>query len=92
MGMFSTTIDQIKYFRFLNYWVDNPQFMDTVKTYWEKEVAGTSMQRFPQKVKSLSNTLSVLSKKEFGVIFKKVRMNEEHVHKAEKNYITKKVT
>ena len=40
MEMISTTTDHIKYFRFLNYWVDNPQFMETVKICWEKEVEG----------------------------------------------------
>ena len=58
MEMVSTSTDHIKYFRFLNCWVDNPQFMETVKTYWEKEVAGTGMWRFHQKIKRLSNSLS----------------------------------
>ena len=49
---------------------------------------GTCMWRFNQKVKRLSNTLSVCSEKEFGDIFQKVRMYEEQSHKAEENYIT----
>ena len=53
MEMVSTSIDHIKYFRFLNCWVDNPKFMQTVKTYWEKEVAGIGMWRFHQKMKRL---------------------------------------
>ena len=36
METVSTTTDHIKYFRFLNCWVDNPHFMETVKTWWEK--------------------------------------------------------
>ena len=36
MEMVSTASDYIKYFRFLNCWVDNPHFMETVKTWWEK--------------------------------------------------------
>ncbi|XP_027768863.1 uncharacterized protein LOC114074907 [Solanum pennellii] len=40
MEMVSTTTDHTKYFIILNYCVDNPHFKETVKTYWEKEVAG----------------------------------------------------
>ncbi|XP_069144370.1 uncharacterized protein [Solanum lycopersicum] len=39
--MVSTSTDHIKYFRFLNYWMDNPQFMETVHTCWEKKLAST---------------------------------------------------
>ena len=46
------------------------------------------MWRFHQKMKRLSKTLSGWSKKEFGHILQKVRMYEEQVHIAEKNYIT----
>ena len=59
MEMVSTTSDHIKYLRFLNCWVDNPNFMETVKTFWEKEVAATYMWRFHQKIKILSNTLTI---------------------------------
>ena len=65
----STTTDHTKYFRFLNCWVDNPHFMETVKTYWEKEVAGTGMLRFHQQMKRLSNTFTGWSKNVFGDIF-----------------------
>ena len=86
--MVSTTTYHTKYFKFLNYWVDNPHFVDTVKTCWENEVVGSGMWRFHQKMKRLSNTLSVWSKKEFGDIFQKVRTYEEQVHKDEEKYIT----
>ena len=88
MEMVSTSTDHIKYFRFLNCWVDNPRFMETLKTCWEKEVAGTCMWKFYQKMKSLSNTLSGWSKNEFGDIFQKFWMYEEQVHNAEEKYIT----
>ncbi|XP_015058305.1 uncharacterized protein LOC107004576 [Solanum pennellii] len=87
MKMVSTTIDHTKYFRFLNCWVDNPHLMETVETCWEKEVVGTGMLKFQKKMIRLSNTLSVLSKREFGDIFQMLRMYEEQVHKAEENYI-----
>ena len=58
MEMISTSTDHIKYFRFINCWMEKPKYMEIVKTCWEKEVAGTGMWRFHQKIKRLSNSLS----------------------------------
>ena len=63
MEMVSTASDYIKYFRFLNCGVENPHFMETIKTCREKEMEGTGMWRFHQNMKRLSNTLSVWSNK-----------------------------
>ncbi|XP_069154435.1 uncharacterized protein [Solanum lycopersicum] len=71
----------------INCWVDNPNFMLTVKNCWDRPVEGHAMWKFHQKMKRLSNTLSVWSRDEFGDIFQKVRMYEEQVHEAEENYI-----
>ena len=38
MEMVSATTNHNKYFRFLNCWVDNPHFTDTIKTWWEKKL------------------------------------------------------
>ncbi|XP_069145909.1 uncharacterized protein [Solanum lycopersicum] len=38
LEMVSTAADHIKYFRFLNCWVDNPNFMLTVKNCWDRPV------------------------------------------------------
>ena len=58
--------------------------MLTVKNCWDRPVEGHAMWKFHQKMKRLSNTLSVWSRDEFGDIFQKVRMYEEQVHNAEK--------
>ncbi|KAG5599273.1 hypothetical protein H5410_030643 [Solanum commersonii] len=50
--------DHIKYFKFLNCWVDQPKFLDIVKAFWDRTVEGNNMWRFHQKLKRLSNTLS----------------------------------
>ena len=83
MEAVSTSSDNIKYFRFLNYWVDNPQFVQKLKTCWEREVVGTGNWKFHQKMKRQSNTFSGRSTKEFGDIFQKGRMYEEKVHSTE---------
>nr|XP_004252203.1 uncharacterized protein LOC101264798 [Solanum lycopersicum] len=85
--MVSTEADHIKYFRFLNFWVDNPNFMLTVKNCWDRQVEGNAMWKFHQKMKRLAITLSGWSRNEFGDIFQKVRMYEEQVHEAEEKYI-----
>ena len=61
--------------------------MLTVKNCWDRPVEGNVMWKFHQKMKRLSNTLSVWSRNKFGDIFQKVRLYEEQVHEAEQNYI-----
>ncbi|XP_015057525.1 uncharacterized protein LOC107003747 [Solanum pennellii] len=87
LEMVSNESEYIKYFRFLNCWIDNRNFILTVKECWDRPVEGNAMWQFHQKMKRISNTLSVWSRKEFGDIFNKVRMYEEQVHEAEENYI-----
>ena len=85
MEIFNTEEVYIKYFRFVNCCVGHPQFLEIVKTCWDKEVEGNIMWRFYQKLKKLSNTLSSWSMREFGGIFQKVREYEEKYRCAEEN-------
>ena len=62
MEMVSATTNHNKYFRFLNCWVENPHFMETVKRSWEKEVQGTGMSRFHQKLKRCQTLMFGLRK------------------------------
>ena len=87
MEMVANEADHIKYFKFLNCWVDNPDFMNIVKDCWNRPTEGNAMWKFHQKIKRLSNTLSVWSRNEFGDIYQKVRMYEEQMHDAEEKYI-----
>ncbi|XP_049348970.1 uncharacterized protein LOC125813524 [Solanum verrucosum] len=87
MEMNAREDDQIKYFKFLNCWTDQPNFLDIVKAYWDRNVEGNNMCKFHQKLKRLSNTLSNWSREEFGDIFAKVRDFEEKVKTMEKQLI-----
>ncbi|KAG5598988.1 hypothetical protein H5410_030358 [Solanum commersonii] len=87
MEMTTREEDHIKYFKFLNCWADQPQFLDIVKTCWERTVEGNSMWRFHQKLKRLSNTLTIGSVWELGDIFIKVREYEERVRTVEEELI-----
>lgn len=73
----------IRYFKFLNCWVDNPNFLDAVKVCWSRPIEGNPMWRFHMKLKRVSNTLSKWSKNEFGDIFATVKEFEEKVRMAE---------
>ncbi|KAH0717174.1 hypothetical protein KY285_013205 [Solanum tuberosum] len=81
----------IKYFKFLQCWVDNDSFMDTVTSYWNKEVHGNPMWRWNQKMKKLTTTISAWSKKEFGDIYSKVKEFEERVKVAEDELINNNI-
>ncbi|XP_015068710.1 uncharacterized protein LOC107013272 [Solanum pennellii] len=80
----------IKYFNFLNCWVDNPCFMDTVQKCWELKVNGNPFWQLHQKLKRLSSSLSVWSKNEYEDIFAKVRVFEDLIKKAEEEFLIHK--
>ncbi|XP_015159800.1 uncharacterized protein [Solanum tuberosum] len=79
--------EHIKYFKFLSCWANHPNFLDMVKSCWERDVEGSNMWRFHQKLKRLSNTLSTWSRGEFDDIFMKVREYAERVRNAEERLI-----
>ncbi|XP_070041492.1 uncharacterized protein [Nicotiana tomentosiformis] len=72
-----------KYFRFLNFWVDNVNFKPFVKDIWDKQVNGSAMWVFHQKLKALCTGLSRWSRQEYGDIFQKAKEFEEQVKAAE---------
>ncbi|XP_075088349.1 uncharacterized protein LOC142170355 [Nicotiana tabacum] len=58
----------IKYFRFLNYWLNLTGFYDVVKESWNSEVSGNSMWILQSKLKALSRKLTQWSKEDIGDI------------------------
>ncbi|KAG5599223.1 hypothetical protein H5410_030593 [Solanum commersonii] len=62
----------IKYFKFLNCWVDQPSFEDTVTACWNRPVEGSPI---------------TWSKMQFGDIYAKVKEFEERVKVAEDNLL-----
>lgn len=58
MEMTDRVAKVIKYCKFLNCWVDQPDFLDVVQKCWERPVQGNVMWLFHQKLLRLSSTLS----------------------------------
>ncbi|XP_060195386.1 uncharacterized protein LOC132624660 [Lycium barbarum] len=77
-----------KYFKFLNFWTEQDDFMDMVKNSWHSDVRGNPMWILQQKLKRLSNCLSHWSKNSICNVFEKVKELEEQVEKAEARYTT----
>ncbi|WMV30092.1 hypothetical protein MTR67_023477, partial [Solanum verrucosum] len=73
----------IKYFKFLNLWVDKESFINTVQNCWVREVTGDPMWCLHKKMKRLASTLSCWSKREYVDIFASVKDFEEKVKNAE---------
>ncbi|KAG5606102.1 hypothetical protein H5410_027594 [Solanum commersonii] len=69
-----------KYFKFIHCWVDNHNFMDTVRLCWDRDI-----QRHP--IWRVSSTISKWFEIEFGDIFARVKDFEEAVGHAEEKYI-----
>ncbi|XP_075091503.1 uncharacterized protein LOC142171710 [Nicotiana tabacum] len=76
----------IKYFKFLNFWVDHPNFMDAVKGCWDEYVQGNVMYSLHQKLKSLAHYLSRWSKEYIGNVFDKIDELEQKVDQMEFRY------
>uniref|UniRef100_A0A1U7XE39 Uncharacterized protein LOC104233110 n=1 Tax=Nicotiana sylvestris TaxID=4096 RepID=A0A1U7XE39_NICSY len=57
-----------KYFRFLNFWIDNVNFKPFVKDIWDKQVNRSVMWVFHQKLKALCTGISKWSRQEYGDI------------------------
>ncbi|KAG5586604.1 hypothetical protein H5410_047038 [Solanum commersonii] len=88
MEINARTENVTRYFRFLNYWADQPSFLDTIKGCWNRSVEGDPMWIFHQKMKRMAATLSSWSRMQFGDIYAKVKDYEERVKQAEENLKT----
>ncbi|WMV15173.1 hypothetical protein MTR67_008558 [Solanum verrucosum] len=69
----------IKYFRFLNFWTDQEDFLLKVKTVWEDIVQGNPMWRLHKKLKTLAKELSKWSRECIGDVFQRVKELEHEV-------------
>ncbi|XP_074288789.1 uncharacterized protein LOC141613945 [Silene latifolia] len=53
-------------FKYFNMWSDAPNFLDTVKSYWNQQIDGTKMFRVVKKLKALKGGLKSLNKECFS--------------------------
>ncbi|XP_075089930.1 uncharacterized protein LOC142171470 [Nicotiana tabacum] len=67
----------IKYFKFLDFWVEQPSFMKLVEEVWSIHIPGNSMWRLQQKLKLLGNELTQWSKEDVGNVFDQVNTRED---------------
>lgn len=61
-----------KYFRFLNFWTKQPEFLDVVQQVWSNTIEGNPMWILQSKLKLLSRRLSQWSMNNIGDIHEKV--------------------
>lgn len=73
----------IKYFKFLNFWVNRQGFQDLVKEVWGKPIVGNPMWRLQQKLKKLGKSLSQWSRERVGDVHQHVEAQEAHVQTVE---------
>ncbi|GJT51140.1 RNA-directed DNA polymerase, eukaryota, reverse transcriptase zinc-binding domain protein [Tanacetum coccineum] len=71
-----------KSFRFANYIADKLDFIDTVKSVWDKQIKGCGMYKVVQKLKQLKRPLNNLNWNN-GNIFEKVVVLKEKLEKAQ---------
>ncbi|XP_074305964.1 uncharacterized protein LOC141641192 [Silene latifolia] len=63
-------------FKFLNCWVDHPDFHKTVAEAWACDVAGNSMFRLMGKLKAVKKKLKLLHSTRFSYITKRVKVKQ----------------
>ncbi|XP_060201100.1 uncharacterized protein LOC132629763 [Lycium barbarum] len=68
-----------KSFRFLNFWIEHPAFMDMVKDNWSGFHGSDPFYIFHSKLKKLSKILSKWSRDTYGDIFRQIDTLEEVV-------------
>ncbi|XP_059301933.1 uncharacterized protein LOC132053854 [Lycium ferocissimum] len=56
----------IKYFKFLEFWTSQEDFLDVVRSDWNLPIDGNPMWRFHQKLKRLGRRLATWSRNEIG--------------------------
>ncbi|XP_070041197.1 uncharacterized protein [Nicotiana tomentosiformis] len=69
----------IKYFRFLDFWTDQPTFMQFVEEAWNTQVTRNSMWILQQKIKILSRKLTQWSREVVGNVFEQEELNRGQV-------------
>lgn len=69
----------IKYFRFLNFWTDQPTFMQFIEEAWNTQVTRNSMWILQQKIKILSRKLTQWSREVVGNVFEQVNHWEDRM-------------
>ncbi|XP_060212097.1 uncharacterized protein LOC132639674 [Lycium barbarum] len=77
----------VKYFRFLNLWVDQAGFYDLVKLHWNSEITGNIFWVVHQKLKLVSKALSEWSRSQVGDIFLKLQLMEENASHCEETWM-----
>ncbi|KAH0712733.1 hypothetical protein KY289_008692 [Solanum tuberosum] len=67
------------HFKFLNLWVDEPGFMETVQNAWNINIEGSRMWKFHMKLKNTTKQLSWWSRNCIGNIFNNTKNKEKLV-------------
>ncbi|XP_059315482.1 uncharacterized protein LOC132066118 [Lycium ferocissimum] len=69
----------IKFFKFLNFWVEHNEFLTVVQQAWEENIYGNPLWILHQKLKKTCKALSVWSRVTFGDIFEEVDRMEDKI-------------
>ncbi|XP_060182082.1 uncharacterized protein LOC132611715 [Lycium barbarum] len=77
----------IKFFKFLNLWVDHSDFLNVVQQAWEENIYGNPLWILHQKLKRTSKVLSVWSRATFGDIYEEVTKMESKIADLENNLL-----
>ncbi|KAM3305729.1 hypothetical protein P3S67_012596 [Capsicum chacoense] len=69
----------VRYFRFLEFWIDEPDFLNIVEQTWNIEAEGSPLWKFHLKLKNTFKMLSAWSNNTIGNIFTSIKSLKEKV-------------
>lgn len=81
--MHNETGNIIKYFKFLNFWIDHPDYTTTVREAWNEPIYGNPLYILHQKLKNTCKTLSSWSRSTFGDIYEEPKKLEAQIRHLE---------
>lgn len=81
--MSNPQVNPVRYFKFLDFWTTQDDFMQVVQDAWNIKVDGSSMWSFHLKLKNTCKKLSYWSKHTIGNIFDKTKEFHRRIEELE---------
>ncbi|OIT24755.1 hypothetical protein A4A49_28383 [Nicotiana attenuata] len=79
--------EQVRYFKFLNFWVDHEEYLNVIQQSWLGEDNDNPLYNLHQKIKRVCSALSSWSRTAFGDIYEEPKKLEMEIRRLEEVYL-----
>ncbi|KAH0698618.1 hypothetical protein KY284_012833 [Solanum tuberosum] len=88
LNLLHENIQSIKYFKFLNFWTEHPDFLHTLHNSWDVHINSNPLYILQQKIKNTTKTLSAWSRNTFGDTYEERKRLEALIRELEDTCLT----